>query len=88
MIALALLATSVKAQVRDAFDGILPVTDPKMEMSLNGEWQLKVVEGITDDKKVPATDGTWRKIPVPGCWEAYGFCKPKYDSPNALTGYY
>ena len=32
MIALALLATSVKAQVRDAFDGILPVTDPKMEM--------------------------------------------------------
>ena len=88
MIALALLATSVKAQVRDAFDGILPVTDPKMEMSLNGEWQLKVVEGITDDKKVPATDDTWRQIPVPGCWEAYGFCKPKYDSPNALTGYY
>lgn len=88
MIALALLAAGAKAQVKDAFDGILPVTDPKMEMSLNGEWQLKVVEGITSDKKVPATDDTWRQIPVPGCWEAYGFCKPKYDSASALTGYY
>ena len=88
MIALALLAAGAKAQVKDAFDGILPVTDPKMEMSLNGEWQLKVVEGITDDKQVPATDDTWRQIPVPGCWEAYGFCKPKYDSASALTGYY
>lgn len=88
MIALALLATGAKAQVKDAFDGILPVTDPKMEMSLNGEWQLKVVEGITSDKQVPATDDTWRQIPVPGCWEAYGFCKPKYDSASALTGYY
>ena len=37
MIALALLATSVKAQVRDAFDGILPVTDPKMEMGDESE---------------------------------------------------
>jgi len=88
MIALALLAAGAKAQVKDAFNGILPVTDPKMEMSLNGEWQLKVVEGITSDKKVPATDDTWREIPVPGCWEAYGFCKPKYDSASALTGYY
>lgn len=88
MIALALLAAGAKAQVKDAFDGILPVTDPKMEMSLNGEWQLKVVEGITSDKQVPATDDTWRQIPVPGCWEAYGFCKPKYDSASALTGYY
>jgi len=57
-------------------------------MRLNGEWQLKVVEGITSDKQVPATDDTWRQIPVPGCWEAYGFCKPKYDSASALTGYY
>ena len=88
MIALALLAAGAKAQVKDAFNGILPVTDPKMEMSLNGEWQLKVVEGITSDKQVPASDDTWREIPVPGCWEAYGFCKPKYDSASALTGYY
>ena len=81
-----LLSTS--AQVRDAFQGILPVTDPQMKRSLNGEWSLKVIDGITDDTTVPAEDGTWGKIPVPGCWEAYGFCKPKYDSPNPLTGYY
>ena len=79
---------SVSAQVRDAFQGILPVTDKTMMRSLNGEWSLKVVDGITEDTTVPAIDETWGKIPVPGCWEAYGFCKPKYDSPNALTGYY
>ncbi|MBQ7180425.1 MAG: hypothetical protein IJR87_03940, partial [Bacteroidaceae bacterium] len=76
------------AQVVDAFQGILPVTDPAMKRSLNGEWSLKVVDGVTDDMAVPAEDETWRPIPVPGCWEAYGFCKPKYDSPNPLTGYY
>ncbi|MBQ8988214.1 MAG: hypothetical protein IJ067_00785 [Prevotella sp.] len=87
--ALALFSVSVvNAQIRDAFQGILPVTDPQMKRSLNGEWSLKVIDGITDDTTVPATDKTWGKIPVPGCWEAYGFCKPKYDSPNPLTGYY
>ena len=79
---------TVSAQVTDAFQGILPVTDPTMKRSLNGEWQLKVMEGITDNQEVPAADETWGVIPVPGCWEAYGFCKPKYDSPNPLTGYY
>ena len=82
------LAQSIRAGVNDAFQGILPVTDPKMQRSLNGEWNLKVVEGITDDTTVPVADATWGKIPVPGCWEAYGFCQPKYDSPNPLTGYY
>ena len=86
--ALCCLATVCNAQVIDAFQGVLPVTDPQMMKSLNGEWHLKVVEGITDDLSVPITDDTWRMIPVPGCWEAYGFCKPKYDSPNPLTGYY
>ena len=76
------------AQLRDAFQGILPVTDPQMKRSLNGEWSLKVIDGITDDTTVPTEDSTWGKIPVPGCWEQYGFCKPKYDSPNPLTGYY
>ena len=74
--------------VPDAFQGILPVTDAKMQKSLNGQWNLKVVEGITADATVPAADDSWGKIPVPGCWENYGFCKAKYDSPNALTGYY
>ena len=80
---------SVSAQVRDAFQDILPVTDKAMMRSLNGEWNLKVVEGIDErEASVLPMDETWGKIPVPGCWEQYGFCKPKYDSPNPLTGYY
>lgn len=74
--------------VRDAFQGILPVTDPAMRRSLNGRWQLKVVEGITADATVPQPDATWATIPVPGCWEAYGFCQPSYDKARALTGFY
>ena len=77
-----------KAQVVDAFGGILPVTDKQMMRSLNGEWKLKVVEGIKDDSSVPQEDGSWGTIPVPGCWEAYGFCKPTYDKTDPLTGYY
>ena len=77
-----------KAQVVDAFGGILPVTDKQMMRSLNGEWKLKVVEGIKDDNSVPQEDGSWGTIPVPGCWEAYGFCKPTYDKTDPLTGYY
>ena len=78
----------MRAQVRDAFQGVLPVTDPQMTRTLNGYWQLKVVTGIVEDKTVPMTDDSWRTIPVPGCWEAYGFCEPSYDSPKPLTGYY
>ena len=80
--------TVARAQVSDAFSGILPVTDPAMTKSLNGEWKLKVVKGIREEQSVPGVDGTWGTIPVPGCWEAYGFCQPKYDSPDSLTGYY
>ena len=76
------------AQVRDAFQGILPVTDPAMMRSLNGEWNLKVVDGISNDTTVPALDETWGKIPVPGCWEQYGFSQPSYDKALPLTGYY
>ena len=76
------------AQVTDAFKGVWPVTDKAVMRSLNGEWQLKVIKGIDGNKMVPAVDETWGKIPVPGCWEAYGFCEPKYDYPDSLTGYY
>ena len=76
------------AQVADAFQGILPVTDVKMMKSLNGDWRLKVIRGVTADRSVPALDASWGTIPVPGCWEAYGFCKPKYDYPDSLTGFY
>ena len=83
-----LMALCVKAEIGDAFKGVWPVTDPLMTRSLNGEWQLKVVKGIDDKREVPAADATWGKIAVPGCWEAYGFCEPKYDYPDSLTGYY
>ena len=85
---LLLSVTVARAQVSDAFSGILPVTDSAMKKSLNGEWRLKVVKGIREEQSVPGVDGTWGTIPVPGCWEAYGFCQPKYDSPDSLTGYY
>ena len=88
-IALCVLCLSMSvAQVVDAFQGILPVTDPTMKKSLNGEWRLKVVDGIDDQAAVPAEDESWGHIPVPGCWEAYGFCKSSYDKALPLTGYY
>ena len=85
---LLLLFAGMKAQVNDAFQGVLPVTDPMMKKSLNGEWQLKVIKGIADSQTVPALDETWGRIPVPGCWEQYGFCTPSYDKAQPLTGYY
>ena len=85
---LAWMAVAVQAQTTDAFSDVLPVTDPVVKRSLNGEWQLKVVKGIPEDQSVPTADDTWGTIPVPGCWEVYGFCKARYDSPKALTGYY
>jgi len=69
-------------------NGVWPVTDLAMKRNLNGEWRLKVVDGITDNQVVPPLDETWRTIPVPGSWEPYGFSKPKYDYPDSLTGYY
>lgn len=66
----------------------MPVTDHKMMKTLNGKWNLKIVDGISNDATVPAQDHTWSSIAVPGCWEAYGLCKPRYDSPSPLTGYY
>jgi len=67
---------------------IFPVTDPAMQRSLNGTWQLKVVKGIVESTDVPEQDASWRAVPVPGCWEQYGFCEPRYDKADSLTGYY
>ena len=83
-----LMAMTASAEVVSAFHDIWPVTDQTMMRSLNGMWQLKVVKGITADRSIPVKDDTWGTIPVPGCWEAYGFCEPKYDYPDSLTGYY
>ena len=85
------LAASVlaHAQSGDAFKGIWPATDPALMKSLNGQWQLKVVNGIADvSTGVPAVDDSWGTIPVPGCWETYGFSQPSYDHARPLTGYY
>jgi len=68
---------------------VLPVTDPAMKMSLNGDWYLTVVDGIDESNtSLPTVDDTWRQIPVPGCWEQYGFSRPSYDKALPLTGYY
>lgn len=72
----------------DAFKGVWPVTDKEMLMSLNGKWRLKVVKGISNDMTIPEPDDSWGEIPVPGCWESNGICKPAYDYPDSLTGYY
>jgi len=76
------------SEFRDAMKGYLPVTDRSKTISLNGSWNLKVVQGVTSDKTVPEADASWEKIPVPGCWEAYGRCKPTYNYPDSITGYY
>ena len=86
--ALLCLALTAGAQVCDALCGVWPVTDGGVKKSLNGTWQLKVINSISDDRTVPEADASWGEIPVPGCWEAYGFCEPKYDYPDSLTGYY
>ena len=85
---LCLLAVTGRSQMGDALKGIWPVTDKSVMKSLNGQWQLKVVSGIGDARAVPPADDTWGHIPVPGCWEAHGFCKPSYSFPDSLTGYY
>ncbi len=79
---LLLCLANTMAQVRDAFSGILPVTDSKMMRSLNGNWSLKVYERSDSSS---CKEGV---IPVPGCWEAYGFSKPSYDKALDLTGEY
>ena len=91
-ILLSLLATTcvtqVNAQTSDALKDVWPVTEPSKLMSLNGKWDIKVTNGIHNDKTVPPTDNSWTKMDVPGCWEAYGLCKATYSFPDSLTGYY
>lgn len=88
LILLGFVSLTATAQVGDAFKGVWPVTDKAVMKSLNGEWQLKVIKGINSNRVVPPTDASWRTIPVPGNWEQYGFCKPRYSFPDSLTGYY
>lgn len=78
----------LRAAQSDAFKGIYPPTDKKVMKSLNGTWHLKVIRGVNRDPQVPERDATWGTIPVPGCWEQYGFSKARYSLPDSLTGYY
>ena len=88
IVVLWLSAQAVFAQGSDALKGIWPVTDSKMKQSLNGEWLLKVEKGMQSRKLNPATDSSWIKTTVPGCWDAYGLITPRYNMPDSLTGYY
>lgn len=77
-IALCCFAVVGKAQIIDAFNGIIPVTDFAMKRSLNGMWQLKVVKGITNDQSVP-----------PICYPQVGsyFRKFNYNFPKVADIY-
>lgn len=82
-------AMTATAIVKDFKKGIWPVTDRKVMKSLNGTWNIRVVEGfVGDDPVVPQQDATWSTVPVPGNWEQYGLCKPVYSFPDSVTGYY
>lgn len=83
-----LVSATVRAEVYDAFKGYYPVTDKAYIKSLNGTWDVKVIEGISQDTSIPEKDATWITIPVPGCWEEYGLSKAHYSFPDTLTGYY
>lgn len=71
-----------------ALKNILPVSDKRAQKSLNGIWKLKVEKGVHPEGEVPAADSSWGEIPVPGCWEQYGFSKASYSFPDSLTGFY
>lgn len=83
-----LVSATLRAEVYDAFKGVYPVTDKAFIKSLNGVWDIKVVDGIGQDTSVPEKDASWTTVPVPGCWEQYGLCKARYSFPDSLTGYY
>ncbi len=48
-------------------------------MLLNGEWKFKYFE-FDDEYKKDITD--WDSIPVPSCWQLYGYEDPNYTNVN------
>ena len=67
-----------------ATEALIPLNAGKSR-SLNSNWQLCVVKGIVNSVDENAE---YKEIPVPGCWESYGFCEAKCDYPDSLTGFY
>lgn len=43
--------------------------------NLNGEWDFRYFRKDTDEDY---TEGRWDKIPVPSCWQLYGYENPNY----------
>lgn len=46
-----LVSATLRAEVYDAFKGFYPVTDKAFIKSLNGVWDIKVVDGIGQDPR-------------------------------------
>lgn len=44
-------------------------------LSLNGEWDFKFYESDCEENYL---EKKWNKIPVPSCWELFGYEKPNY----------
>jgi len=46
---------------------------------LNGEWNFKYYKNEADEESAITV---WDKIPVPSCWQLYGYEKPNYTNVN------
>lgn len=44
---------------------------------LNGEWEFKFYEKDYEESKI---EKAWDKIPVPSCWQLYGYENPNYSN--------
>jgi len=53
-------------------------------LSINGDWkfswQRDAVNYQSDFYKTTYNDQDWKTIPVPGCWELYGYGDPQYTN--------
>ena len=53
-------------------------------LSINGNWkfswQRDAVDYRSDFYKLAFSDADWKTIPVPGCWELYGYGDPQYTN--------
>ena len=92
IIIVTILATiGVKAQIADAFHGILPTTDKNATISLNGKWKFMLIHGLDTNGENGFyengyDDSHWKTVDVPACWDASGLTEPKYGSPDSLVG--
>ena len=53
-------------------------------LSINGDWKFRwqrdAVDYRSDFFKPAFDDADWKTIPVPGCWELYGYGDPQYTN--------